>query len=735
MERADRLRELTTGELYSNLGLDLDQAVEDLKQDPTADIANRARKGLKEVLIVARTSKNLKGGHIKELKNAAVMATAALEVLRTRSENDKDSDVLRQVRALKIELEAAKQAAARANEEIAKFQAVARANEEIAKLQAEIAKLQAKKGRRRASAKVILSDLDSDSDSPDVRENRKNRRWKDTPIPSDGPNKKGSQHTDMEIDFETGTGPASVTTQEREYDDEKRKKEILPPQEEWPPAMRPSIQGKIKVLEDRVLVGHKMKVTPAKKEATEGNKERTITSLPETKEDDPADGVQRLLKSLTPALENWLNNSLKAYGIERKSTTAGAKQKGTTAVTKTQSSVVPRSRNTSLKRGKKPSQSNRQAVTQDPPVQDEGTWSTVVSRRAKNKSQPATTTAAKNSNPGKPAGPGNTNKRTNETQARRLSGTESQQKITQRGETGNKKSANKRRPPRTAAVTLTCPPDSYALAMRKVREKIQLEDLGIEALKPRKAVTGALILEIQGPDGKNKARALKEKIEEALQEVEGAKVSRPEKLTEIRVKDIVDSTDISEVRDAIASAGECTVGEIKTGEIRKSSYGLGTLWVQCPIRAVNKIAALGKFRVGWTSSRVELLTPRQLHCYRCLGRGHVQANCTSADDRSGLCYRCGGIGHQAKQCGFPPLCPVCQEAGLQASHRVGGPACKAPAKSRKSGEPGNRGTLEEGKETGNAQPAVRGGPTATRSAPVPVRLSKEKETPKKEGQT
>lgn len=148
-------------------------------------------------------------------------------------------------------------------------------------------------------------------------------------------------------------------------------------------------------------------------------------------------------------------------------------------------------------------------------------------------------------------------------------------------------------------------------------------------------------------------------MEEALKGMEGTKVSRPEKLAEIRVKNIVDYTDVSEVKEAIASAGGCTVGEIKTGVIRRSPNGLGTLWAQCPIRATNKVAALGKIRVGWTSTRIELLAPRQMYCFRCLERGHVQANCKSTVDRSGLCYRCGGIGHQAKQCSNSPSCPIC----------------------------------------------------------------------------
>jgi len=47
-----------------------------------------------------------------------------------------------------------------------------------------------------------------------------------------------------------------------------------------------------------------------------------------------------------------------------------------------------------------------------------------------------------------------------------------------------------RRPPKTAAVQVTCPPDQYASTLRLARERVSLQELGIPELRPRRAKTG-----------------------------------------------------------------------------------------------------------------------------------------------------------------------------------------------------------------------------------------------------
>ncbi|EZA57983.1 hypothetical protein X777_02030 [Ooceraea biroi] len=165
--------------------------------------------------------------------------------------------------------------------------------------------------------------------------------------------------------------------------------------------------------------------------------------------------------------------------------------------------------------------------------------------------------------------------------------------------------------PRTAAVRLTAlsgKQEDLAEAITLAKQQILLEALGITEDKSKRAVTGGLIMQIPGQDAAAKADAFASKLEELLKE-KGVRVARPSKRTEIRISGLDDSITPEEVADAVAKAGGCPLGDIKTGAIRSSPFGLGALWVQCPLAAARKVVAEGKLRVGWVAARVEALPP------------------------------------------------------------------------------------------------------------------------------
>lgn len=224
--RAVSLKDLSSTEFYRGMGLDLGSAVESIRQTPTADISNPAKKEMQEVLIIAKKSKNLKGDLVRDLKNAALSTAAAVEVLCSRADNPEDSDIPRQIKSLKEELDKTKLEAAKAEKEISELK------EEITKLRSN------KKKKMRERTNVIVSNS-SNSDLDDLPGRPKRERIKKSKVKHNNEEREDGQDTGktemvMDIDRESHTLPLEPA-QNRIYCDEARKKEILPPREEWPP--------------------------------------------------------------------------------------------------------------------------------------------------------------------------------------------------------------------------------------------------------------------------------------------------------------------------------------------------------------------------------------------------------------------------------------------------------------------------------------------------------------------
>ncbi|KYN28106.1 hypothetical protein ALC57_02542 [Trachymyrmex cornetzi] len=234
-----------------------------------------------------------------------------------------------------------------------------------------------------------------------------------------------------------------------------------------------------------------------------------------------------------------------------------------------------------------------------------------------------------------------------------------------------------RRVSKTAAVQISCRGEiSYAEVMRIAKSKVDINSLEIPELRPRKARTGALLLEVPGTEGAKKADRLAEKLKEALGSEQNVLITRPEKVADVRLRDLEDSTTKEDILTAIAKKGECPKDSIKIGEINQTNTGLGTVWLKCPLAAAKKVTKDRRIRVGWTTVRIELLSERPTQCFRCLETGHVRHQCRSDKDRTTVCYRCGQEGHNARERKDQAHCIICAERGLKANHRMGGQACK-----------------------------------------------------------
>jgi hypothetical protein len=273
------------------------------------------------------------------------------------------------------------------------------------------------------------------------------------------------------------------------------------------------------------------------------------------------------------------------------------------------------------------------------------------------------------------------------------------------------------RPPRCAAVSLSVKEgsgSSQGEAMSLAKRTINLSDLDIEVVKPRKAVTETLVLEITGEDADRKASRLAERMAEDPRDYP-VKVTVPRRTTELRVSGLEDSVTLEEVVTAVAKDGGCCAEEVDVGVIRTAPRRLGSVWIRCPLTVARKIngstggradaLSIGKLRIGCTAARDSPLPTRGLQCYKCLELGHVRRDCKSTVDCSDLSYRSSMDGHRAGDyLARVLMCLVCTDLGLPASHHMGSPACKPLARRKRAMQevkivPGNGAAATVSKET------------------------------------
>lgn len=270
-----------------------------------------------------------------------------------------------------------------------------------------------------------------------------------------------------------------------------------------------------------------------------------------------------------------------------------------------------------------------------------------------------------------------------------------------------------RRVPKSAAVSIKRNIDgpSYADLLRRARETVALDGLGISGTRIRWSANGAILIEIPGQDKSEKAELLASKIGEAL---EGeAIVTRPVAIGELFIKGFDESISDSDITEAILASGGCRQVDVKVGPINRMFNGLCSVWVRCPLVVALKVADSGNLRVGWSTAWVVLQQARPIQCYRCWNYGHTSERCkSSGSDWSKACFRCGKRGHVARECTATPMCVVCSRLGLPDQHRMGSKMCKTAESARASRVSNNSGNNK------GVKPYVRAPPSVTSVADV-----------------
>nr|XP_031848469.1 uncharacterized protein LOC116433941 [Nomia melanderi] len=258
----------------------------------------------------------------------------------------------------------------------------------------------------------------------------------------------------------------------------------------------------------------------------------------------------------------------------------------------------------------------------------------------------------------------------------------------------NKKAPKKGKPkvgrvPKTAAVAVTLTPGSgvtMADTIKEAREKIELAGLGIGPgqLRPKRAITGGMLLEVIGEENAKKATELAASMRQVFQDREAIKITVPQKMAEVRITRIDESVTAQEIAAAIAASGGCEVADVRVGEIKFAPYGMGAVWAKCPIASAKKIVALDRLMVGWSATVVTPLQARPLQCYKCLEFGHVQVRCPQKEEKPPKCFRCGREGHIISNCTEEEYnCFLCKGKQYESNHRMGGPYCRTLQESKR----------------------------------------------------
>lgn len=139
--------------------------------------------------------------------------------------------------------------------------------------------------------------------------------------------------------------------------------------------------------------------------------------------------------------------------------------------------------------------------------------------------------------------------------------------------------------------------ETYADILRRVKNNINIEELGINDTRIRRTATGSLLIQIAGERSKNQADVLAERVRHVGGE--DARVGRPYRRAEIRISGLDEDTTADDVVEAVARQGDCDRSEIRAGNIRRNRQREGDMWVRCPRSAALELSGKRRMKIGW----------------------------------------------------------------------------------------------------------------------------------------
>lgn len=196
---------------------------------------------------------------------------------------------------------------------------------------------------------------------------------------------------------------------------------------------------------------------------------------------------------------------------------------------------------------------------------------------------------------------------------------------------------------------------SYAEVLKDLRSKVAADDSSnIRCV--RKTKTGAILLELE--KGKTLRSEFVQQLKSSVRET--ASVAELKARATVEIRDLDSLTTKEEIENAIRGLLPNTEEELRTRVTLPNSRDQVRAFVALPAESALNLIEAGHVRIGWIRARIRKCEEIK-RCYRCLGIGHIQANCSGVDRRD-TCIRCGCSGHKMKDCKAAPRCVHCVDA-------------------------------------------------------------------------
>lgn len=218
----------------------------------------------------------------------------------------------------------------------------------------------------------------------------------------------------------------------------------------------------------------------------------------------------------------------------------------------------------------------------------------------------------------------------------------------------------RRKKPTTRKLIVSSEGETYADLLKKVKENIDLDEVGVKIKALKKTSKGDLLLEVEG--GKENAATLKNAIKSKTENMEV--IVKPNDLV-VHITDIDASINEEDLkRDLKKNKKGITDENIRVLSLRTNNNGNQTASVSLDKEIATELINRGKVKIGWVMCRIR----QRIHivrCLRCLQFGH-RANQCKDENKTEKCFRCGESGHKVKDCNNAPFCTTCKVADHRA---------------------------------------------------------------------